>query len=145
MSKKNENQASESFQETVNKLNEQAPLTKAIHRKGRTLVSGANFWPFEEENEFIGTPLGTAIIDPRPEANGKVLGYNFVDEQGEGWIIGASHAVTKALTEFQTVVDDKEVSILESGKRLSIQWLGKTILKKNNKPYNHYEVTLLDD
>lgn len=104
--------------------------------KGKILVSGADFWNFEESPEFIGTPLGSMVKDPN---DGRVLGFDFADDNGEQWIIGASHSIEKALD-----MDIEGKKVIDLGRKLLIQWKGKISLKDSGKTFNKYYVVMLD-
>lgn len=119
-------------QEQIDEMNGKLP-------KGRVLISGADFWPFENTPIFKGTALGTTVIDPN---DGRILGYDFVDENGEQWVIGASHSVEKAL-DMDIEVEGKTVKVKDSGKPLFIHWKGKKNLD-NGHTFNQYLVMLLD-
>lgn len=123
------------------KENEMLNQIKINRPKGELIISGANFWDFETEPEFIGYPLGTVVVDPK---GGRVLGYNFVDEQGEAWIIGAAHSITKAM-EFmiENPYGEGQVMLKDSGKKVYIKWLGKVELRDSGKTFNRYEVIVL--
>lgn len=115
-------------------------------RRGRLLVSGANFWDFTTDPEFIGYYLGTKITDPR-ETNesagiekGRVLGYGFVDEQGEEWNIGASHSINKALEMINEETGEAEIQV---DTLVLIRWKGLKELK-GGKSVNQYDVEILD-
>jgi hypothetical protein len=122
-------------------LNEKIKNEVKVNRpKGMLLISGANFWDFETEPVFTGFPLGTTVNDPN---DGRLLGYNFADEQGEAWVIGASHSVTKAM-EMEIPYEDSKAMVYKTGKKCFIHWLGKVELKDSGKTFNRYEVVLLE-
>ena len=68
-----------------------------------TLVSGADFFEFTDSNNvFVGRYLGTKAVREKDgqgenQKAGSVMGYNFVSDDGEQYIIGNSHAVQKAM------------------------------------------------
>jgi hypothetical protein len=117
------------------------PKNVTVNRpKGQVLQSAASFWNFEQDPEFTGTPLGSEIHDPK---DGRVIGYDFVDQQGEPWVIGAAHAITKALETEIPGEDNKPVKVLNSERTLYIKWAGKIDMKDSGRTFNKYEVILL--
>lgn len=114
-------------------------------RRGKLLVSGSNFWSFEENPEFTGYYLGTRITDPRStdEERGiehdRVLGYGFVDEEGEEWNIGASYSIRKAL---EMINPDTGKPYIQVNTLVLITWKGLKELK-GGKSVNQYDVELL--
>lgn len=120
----------------------EAPKNLNVNRpKGEVLSSAAPFWDFEHEPIFTGIPLGSVIQDPK---DGRVIGYDFVDETGEPWVIGAAHAITKCLEKEIPGEDNQPVKIINSERRLYIKWCGKIDLKDSGKTFNKYEVILLE-
>jgi hypothetical protein len=118
---------------------EQVDIMAGKLPKGRVLISGADFWHFEQENVFIGTPLGTNVQDPN---DGRILGYDFVDENGEQWVIGASHSVEKALN-MDITENGKATKVIDAGLKMLIQWKGKKDLG-NGREFNQYLVMLVE-
>ncbi|MFA5297637.1 MAG: hypothetical protein WC389_05450 [Lutibacter sp.] len=112
---------------------------KVSRPEGELLVSGASQWDFEQEPEFFGTPLGSEVVSSK---DGKTIGYDFVDDTGQPWVIGASHGITKAL-EKEIDVDGAKIPVLHAGRRLYIKWIEKVQLKGSDHSLNKYEVILL--
>ena len=100
--------------------------------KRRQIVSGANYWPFSAQPIFIGKFVSDHYND-----EGKLIGYDFVDQDGEMFIISNCYATTKAL---DTEIDGKIVRDMDLP--LEITFLGKVEMK-NGKPFNRYSVVLL--
>lgn len=123
-----------------NELSHEQVEAMAGHKlpKGKMLISGAKFWDFETEPEFTGTYLGTTVKDPN---DGRVLGFNFVDQHGELWVIGASHSIEKAL---EMEIEGTKVNEMTEP-LLYIRFDGKINLKDSGKTFNKYYVILLDE
>jgi hypothetical protein len=117
------------------------PAVQINRPKGRVLTSGASFWHFETEPVFEGIPLGTVVVDPKQD--NKLVGYNFVDMNGEPWVIGATNAVQKAMNEEYEIEEGVSVPIYKSEKPVNIRWVGKIELK-NGQTFNKFEIILLD-
>lgn len=109
---------------------------KAGRPAGETLVSGAEFWKFEENAVFIGNYVKNVVRDkdgknaatnPNEKA-GSIMGYMFADEFGQEHIIGNSHSIQKALEQIKF---DKTVT-------LYIEFEGKTTV--NGKPFNRFHI-----
>lgn len=101
--------------------------------KRKVLVSGAVYHNFEESPIYRGVYTGDCKDD-----DGKIIGFYFVDEEGEETIITNSFAIEKALnTELEgSLVKDMNLPI-------EITFQGKTIVKKTGKPFNRFQVVLL--
>jgi hypothetical protein len=130
--------------EVINKSNVQ------INRpKGRVLSSAAGFFHFDEQHDtFVGRPIGTTVHDPKDvdkEGNftNKLVGYDFVTEDGEPVVIGATNAIQKAMDMETVDSTGKSVPIFKSESRVSIRWAGKIELK-NGQTFNKFEIILLD-
>jgi hypothetical protein len=98
----------------------------------RELVSGAIYHNFEETPIFTGKFVGEHVND-----EGKVIGYDFLDVDGQEWIITNAFSITKAL--------DMEVEgtlVRDMDAYLEITFLGKTV-KTDGKPFNRYSIVLL--
>lgn len=107
--------------------------------KGKMLVSGAGFWDFETANEFRGTYLGKKVFDPNEPS--KLMGYDFVSDDGEMIIIGASHSIVKAM-EMDTGNGEKVEDLTEP--HLFIRFEGKMLVKKSGRQFSKFTVMLLD-
>jgi hypothetical protein len=98
------------------------------------IVSGAEYWNFEENPIFVGKYQGIAKNE-----EGKVIGYNFIDLDNEDYIISNSHSIEKALN---TEVNGTLVHDLD--KNLEIIFRGKITSKSTGKPFNKFDISLLD-
>jgi hypothetical protein len=98
------------------------------------IVSGAEYWNFEENPIFIGKYQGIAKNE-----EGKVIGFNFIDLDNEDYIITNSHSIEKALN---TEVNGTLVHDLD--KNLEIIFRGKVTSKSSGKPFNKFDISLLD-
>lgn len=138
----------EKFAEITGRLESEhsTNVPKTQRRAGTCLISASEFWDFKVNPEFVGTPTENLIFNPSEKdalGNPRLMGFEFVDEHGEVWIVGASHSIVKALEQTITV-NGIESTVLKAGKSLSITWLGKVILKKSGSGFNKYEIILLD-
>lgn len=104
-----------------------------------SLISGADFWDFEQEPVFEGAYVKEVIrekdgpdaaTDPNQKA-GSIMGYLFVTDDGDEAIIGNSHSVAKA------------ISKCAPKDYLRFQYLGKG-QTASNKPFNRFKIDLLD-
>jgi hypothetical protein len=143
----------------VNKVNEAAKAAgigekqpseniKINRPKGRVLSSAAGFFHFDETTPvFVGTPLGTLVHDPDPEkmvdGKPKLVGFDFVDDNGEPTVIGATNAIQKALSMETKNSKGETVPVYLSEQRVSIRWAGKIDLK-NGQSFNKFEIILLE-
>jgi hypothetical protein len=105
----------------------------------KTVISGAEFFDFEVTPVFSGQFKQPVIREQDSQANpdfkkGDVMGYLFTDVDGNDVIIGASHQITKALTDQAQGV----------GGFYKISFLGKGTTAKN-QPFNNYRVEQYDD
>lgn len=126
-----------------NKSSEEIQINRP---KGRVLCSAAGFFHFTPETpEFIGIPLGTTVHDPKELVEGlpKLVGYDFVTDEGEPTVIGATNAIQKAMNMETTNSKGETVLVFKSEARLSIRWAGKIELK-NGQSFNKFEIILLD-
>jgi hypothetical protein len=145
------------MEKKVNKVNEAAKAAgieqkqpseniKINRPKGRVLSSAAGFFHFDETNPiFVGIPLGTLVHDPKEliDEKPKLVGYDFVSDEGEPTVIGATNAIQKALNLTCENAKGETVPIYLAEKRLSIRWAGKVDLK-NGQTFNKFEIILLD-
>lgn len=102
--------------------------------KRKVLVSGAVYHNFEESPIFKGQYLDEVRND-----DDKLIGFLFVNSDGEEMIVSNSFAIEKAInTDIEgTLVKDMSVT-------LEITFLGKTIVKKTGKPFNRFQVVMID-
>jgi hypothetical protein len=99
------------------------------------LVSGNDYWDFNENPIFVGKYKGEAW----KEDGSKVIGYNFVDLDGEEYLISNSYSIEKALhTEVGGIL------VIDLDKNLEIIFRGKAVMKKNGQTFNKFDVSLLD-
>jgi len=104
---------------------------------GEVLISGAEFWDFEESPIFIGKYMDKVIREkdgPNAATNpnekaGSVMGFKFEDEFGQEHIIGNSNSIQKAL---EKIGYNKNVI-------LYIEFEGKTTLA-SGKPFNRFHI-----
>ncbi len=114
-------------------------MEKKIKTIGRTtIVSGAAYWDFKTNPIFTGNftheVMGEDVNKPGEK---KLIGYNFIDLDGQDWVIGASHAIGKALE-----VEVGGTMVRDLGKSLEITWLGK--VERVGKPsYNRFNIDLI--
>lgn len=153
-----ENEGGENQNENAGSINPAEEHAKAkteaaptVKRTKKVLVSGAEFWKFAPEEgtngdfdgvEFIGKYLGEvkrekdgkdAETNPNEKA-GSVMGFNFVQEGTDRvWIIGNSDAIKKGL----------EKTGYNPDLLYCIEFLGKG-KTANGKPYNRFEVSVLE-
>jgi hypothetical protein len=99
-----------------------------------TLVSGAVYHNFEENPIFKGRYLGETRDD-----SGKLIGFLFVNDDGEEMIVSNSFSIDKALN-----IEVDGAMVKDLGRELEITFLGKTIVKKTGKPFNRFQVVLCD-
>lgn len=159
---KDSNNVESEVPETVNDINEAGERNPAAEleeakkdvpekkRKKKVLVSGAEFWTFAPETEngdfdgviFVGKYCGSVVrekdgkdaaTNPNEKA-GSIIGYDFEQEEtGLHFIIGNSHAIQKGLEK----AEYSKEALFE------IEFLGKGTTA-NNKPYNRFEVSILE-
>jgi hypothetical protein len=98
--------------------------------KRKVLVSGAEYWDFNQEPRFTGYFVSNHMDD-----KGKLIGFDFLDEQQEKWIISNSHSIDKAL----------ELTGYDSETLVEIIFKGKIIVKSTGKPFNKFEVAVLEE
>jgi hypothetical protein len=103
--------------------------------KRKTLVSAAVYHDFEAEMIFTGRYLGECTND-----EGKVIGFIFVNDDGEEEIITNAYSIEKALN----MENEHGQLIKDSNVLLEICFLGKTIMKKTGKPFNRFQITALE-
>lgn len=107
------------------------------------VISGAEFWDFDTDPIFAGEFTGKPAIREKDGKNaetnpneraGSIMGFNFVDKNGEMFIIGNSHQIAKAIE--------------DCGKkgykhpRLRIEFLGQSPNASGQK-VNRYKIDLL--
>jgi hypothetical protein len=108
------------------------------------LSSAAMFYKLEENIPFVGKYLGDHIGQVEdPETHVKkegVIGFDFVNDDGEEVIITNSHSIAKSLN-----------TVLASGKMaketpgvFEIEFLGK-ITNSKGKPFNRFDVFFSPD
>ena len=145
MSRKKDKKTVADVQQENDTLYSQEQIDKMTSDKipqGQMLISGAGFWDFTSIPIFEGRPLGTHVEDPN---DGRILGYDFVTEDGEQFVIGASHSITKALEMQIKDKQNNDILVLNSGRKLFIKWEGKIDLKEGGRSFNKYTIVLLDD
>jgi hypothetical protein len=106
-------------------------------RKKRVIVSGAEYWDFDENTTFIGTWTGREMKREKDgkednQKKGDVIGFYFVDENGQEWVISNSHQIKKAVEQ------------VEEGDKLEIIFKGKTE-NASGKPVNRYEISVIEE
>lgn len=107
-------------------------VEQAKAMKGTTLVSGAEYWDFEEVPGFVGYYRGE-VQRKKGENAGEVIGYNFEDQDGDLHIISNSHAITEALDILKKEgADTKEVLLF-------IEFRGKGE-KSDGQEYNRFHI-----
>lgn len=104
----------------------------------KPLISGATFHDFEASPEFVGEYLGTQMIrekdsltDEKQKA-GDIMGFNFIDHNGEPALIGNSHQIAKA------------IGMIKPGARLYIRFIEK-VTNAAGKPVNRFAVDELEE
>jgi hypothetical protein len=102
--------------------------------KRKVLVSGAVYHNFEESPIFKGQYLGEVRNDEE-----KLIGFLFVNSDGEEMIVSNSFAIEKAIN-----IDIEGTLVKDMGVTLEITFLGKTIVKKTGKPFNRFQVVMID-
>jgi len=144
----------------VNKVNEvvkasgigektEATNVQINRPKGRVLSSAAGFFHFDEQHDtFVGRPIGTTVHDPKDvdkdgNLTNKLVGYDFVTDEGEPVVIGATNAIQKAMNMETESSTGEKVLVFKSEARVSIRWAGKIELK-NGQTFNKFEIILLD-
>ena len=99
----------------------------------KVLVSGAGYHNFEENPIFKGT-----FLNDVNDEEGVLVGFNFVDTDGEEQIITNAFAINKAL---QTQLEEGMVKDLNLV--LQITWKGKIELAASGRSYNKFEVEII--
>lgn len=117
--------------------NEVAPQPKRT-----TLTSAATFWDFKKEPFFEGQHTGNTVQAEQddPDNNrkkGDIMGYEFVDDQGEIHIIGNSFQMEKAMEKCKSMGIEKPYLIIE--------FKGTEKLKKSGRQFNRFSIELLED
>jgi hypothetical protein len=101
---------------------------------GRTqLISGAVYHEFDKDPIFIGT-----YQREHYSADGNLIGYDFVNQDGEEVIISNSVAITKALD-----IEVNGAMVRDLGKPIEITFMGQVTIKSSGKPYNRFSIVLL--
>jgi hypothetical protein len=106
---------------------------KSGNPKKRNILSGAVFHNFNEKPLFCGT-----FMDECKNEEGETIGYNFVDENGEIWVLGKNYAIERALN---TVLPGEEVPVSELQKILEITFLGK-VPRKAGGEFNRFKIDI---
>lgn len=111
--------------------NENVEATETAKPKMKSLVSGAKFHDFETDAIFEGIWTGDEVKaeqdnEQRQQKKGDLMGYRFVGEDDQDVLIGASHAVSKA------------IGMVEPGTKLRIEFLGKDT--SGPKPFNRFKI-----
>lgn len=130
------------------KVTKKAPAVGSIakagsERKFKNVVSAAKFWDHNAMPEYEGTYLRPVLRDADIlEADqetildgnhkGDIMGYLFVDDDGQEVIVGASHQVSRAIEQG------------EPGDFFQIKFLGKETNKKG-RSVNRFEVNIAVD
>jgi len=112
-------------------------LTDAVVLKDTkkiNIISGAVFHNFNEYSTFIGT-----YVDECHNAEGELIGYNFVDQNGEVWVLGKNYSIERALN---TVLPGEKIPICEMGKPLEIIFLGK-VERKAGGEFSRFTINQL--
>ena len=133
-------------EETVTQSIPEQAKTKV---KMKTLVSGAEFWKFDDERDDKGNVTakkdgevfeGYFVSQQKREKDGKgddqkagsVIGYVFEQaETGDRYLIGKSHSIEKALISAEFVTD----------KLMRFVFLGKG-KNSDGKPFNRFEISI---
>jgi len=102
------------------------------------LISGAIYHNFEESPIFKGRYLSD-FHGKNENGEDKVIGFLFVNTDGEEMIISNSFAIDKALN---TEVGENLAKDLD--RDLEITFLGKSTIKKTGKPFNRFKVVLCE-
>lgn len=144
MSKQKENEAAKDQEKTIT----EAPK-KPEDQKPRIIVTGAEYWDFEETPIFTGMFVGPFIAEnDGPEKDGTLqykkgdtLGYNIEDDLGDTHIISNSHNIEKWLHSEDPKSDGKLIK--DTGKRLYFEFLGKGETR-DKKPFNRFKLGLFD-
>lgn len=132
-----ENQVENQVEETPKENPTETPAKEV------TLVSGAEYWDFEANPAFVGL-YDSLVKREQDEVNGTgkagdLIGFNFLDADGEMHIISNSYAIEKAL-----LMDYKGSKVLESGNVIKIIFLGKGENSKG-QPFNRFKVSMMVD
>lgn len=112
-----------------------------IEHEEITLTSGAEYWDFEEEPEFIG--VYDSLVQRKqddPKTGGKegdIIGFNFIDEENEMHIIGNSYAIEEALQ-----MDFNGKKVMDSGYALKIVFKGQG-QKADGQKFNRFKISIL--
>lgn len=114
------------------------PAPQVTVKVKKVLVTGAEYWPFKEpgHEEFIGTYVSDFHREKdgdmtRNQKAGDIIGHNFVDENGEMWIISNSHSVTKAISQINV------------GDKLLIRFKGQ-VQNAKGEDVNQFYIALID-
>lgn len=110
-----------------------------VDEQFETLISGADFYNFKEDGVvYIGYYTGQKSIREADKLDGKgnviakagdIMGYIFDNGKGEEVIIGNSHQVEKAMTEFA----------VQKGDKLRFEFLGET-QNAAGQPVNRFKI-----
>ena len=110
--------------------------------KGQVLISGSEYWDFEENPVFIGSYIKDVIRDEGPDV-GDLICYEFKEQNtGEEHIISNSHLITKSL-EMKIIVGGKEQVVKEiDGAIMKFEFKGKR-QNKDGQDVNVFRIELL--
>jgi hypothetical protein len=95
----------------------------------KRLVDASEYWNFETDETFIGY-----FCREKRDDSGKLIGYIFAGEDGDEFIISNCFSITKAL----------EMVSFDHKALLEIIFRGKVTVKSTGKPFNKFEINLLN-
>lgn len=121
--------------------------------KGRVLVSGSEYWDFEENPIFIGTFVSDVIKDKEGDKDhGKLIGFEFEEnDTGDLYIISNSHLINKSLEmNIKMAVKDDKGKMVEKvvkvkeipGAILKFEFKGKRD-KQDGEKVNVFRIEML--
>lgn len=110
-----------------------------IEYEEELVVSGAEYWDFNEGKIFIGKFLNAFIPDGGEKA-GETIGFNFEGLDGSVWIISNSYAIEKALQYPMDRGDGQR--LMDCDCLIKIEFLGQGENSKG-QPFNKFKVTAL--
>jgi hypothetical protein len=110
------------------------------------LSSAALFHNFDENPQFVGRFLGEHIgqvedTETHIKHEG-VIGYDFVNDDGEEVIISKSYAIAKALT--TPISEGSEKLFKDVSGIFDISFMGK-VTNSKGKPFNRFDVGFTPD
>lgn len=119
--------------------------------KGRVLVSGSEYWNFEENPIFTGTYVSD-VIKEGDKGGGKLIGFEFEEnDTGDLYIISNSHLINKSLEmNIKMAVKDDKGKMVEKvvkvkeipGAILKFEFKGKRD-KQDGEKVNVFRIELL--